>query len=469
MPGMLAISRIDQPLRQGEAEFSAKASSAALVDQAAASGSKSLSDRRISGFRILLPHLRSAGAPSPGYISRSVTFCLPTLSEVSSCRSPKLPDPNILDVAHRESDARISSTNQAIRNVPTFDFDKAAEGSKHGVRSREKGFGGRFRGRRLAHQGGPLSASRPTSATGNRSTGSADGVDASWLPAIGRCTGWPPTWMKSRRSPRAPRAFPEVDVALCLPATLIERAARAVPGLADRRAGRPFAEQGRPHRLHLGGDAHGRRRKPDALSAIPSGARRSTKAMPTSRQGRGGAGRRARRHPVRRRKPRGPGKRRRGGHRRGAARCLACPPASRGSGALLALPMSRSGRSAPARFRPCRTSPKCTPRCAQRLRRCLWRCQAKPCASSTADRSRPPTRATFSRFADVDGALVGGASLTAADFLPIVERGALRRSVEARGCHLAKSPANPPSKARHVRLPADRSVARRRFAGRRSS
>ena len=36
--------------------------------------------------------------------------------------------------------------------------------------------------------------------------------------------------------------------------------------------------------------------------------------------------------------------------------------------------------------------------------------------------------------ADVDGALVGGASLTAADFLPIVEAGA-RKPVEACAAH----------------------------------
>ena len=58
------------------------------------------------------------------------------------------------------------------------------------------------------------------------------------------------------RGDRASSAqYPQVDVALCVPAILIERAARAVPGFRDRRPGRPSGREGRPHRLHFGADA----------------------------------------------------------------------------------------------------------------------------------------------------------------------------------------------------------------------
>jgi triosephosphate isomerase len=49
---------------------------------------------------------------------------------------------------------------------------------------------------------------------------------------------------------------------------------------------------------------------------------------------------------------------------------------------------------------------------------------ARPSASFTAARSRPTMPPNSSRCPDVDGALVGGASLTAKDFVPIIEAAA---------------------------------------------
>ena len=52
------------------------------------------------------------------------------------------------------------------------------------------------------------------------------------MPAIGRCTACLATSTKSRAIAEQSRDYPSVDVALCVPAILIERAARAVPGFA---------------------------------------------------------------------------------------------------------------------------------------------------------------------------------------------------------------------------------------------
>ena len=93
-------------------------------------------------------------------------------------------------------------------------------------------------------------------------------------------------------------------------------------------------------------------------------------------------------------------------------------PASSTARRSLRSPTNRSGPSAPAKYRRARKSRKCMRRSAPALRaatgptgqvRILYGGSVK--ASNAADIFAIP---------DVDGALVGGASLKAADFIPIV-------------------------------------------------
>ena len=67
----------------------------------------------------------------------------------------------------------------------------------------------------------------------------------------------------------------------------------------------------------------------------------------------------------------------------------------------------------------------------ERLAQRLWRGRPRRCASSTAARSSRRTPQELMAVADVDGALVGGASLKADDFLGIA--GAYRDAVVSRG------------------------------------
>ncbi len=53
---------------------------------------------------------------------------------------------------------------------------------------------------------------------------------------------------------------PAVDSALCLPATLISRAATQLPAFLDRRSGLPFPYERSAYRMCLGHDVSRRRR-----------------------------------------------------------------------------------------------------------------------------------------------------------------------------------------------------------------
>ena len=194
------------------------------------------------------------------------------------------------------------------------------------------------------------------------------------------------------RSPPRARRFPGVDVALCLPATLIERAARAVPGFAIGAPGRPFRRKGRTYRLHVGGDAQGCRREADHRRPFRAARGPARERRRGQGQGRGGAC------------PAGLGvilcvgesldgaRGRRGGRdgrrRSSRRRCPQRSPTRRGSRS----PTSRSGRSAPARSRPWTKSPRCTRRCASGWSPPMATRAARS-ASSTAARSRPSNAA----------------------------------------------------------------------------
>ena len=122
----------------------------------------------------------------------------------------------------------------------------------------------------------------------------------------------------------------------------------------------------------------------------------------------------------------------------GAARRLACPTSIDGEGRArdrLRADLGDRHRQDPD---DARKSRKCMPRSAQRL----------ASASATAGAQvrilygglgQSLNAAEIFAIADVDGALVGGASLKAADFMPIVA--AARQPVEGR----APSPKSPPS------------------------
>ena len=76
-------------------------------------------------------------------------------------------------------------------------------------------------------------------------------------------------------------------------------------------------------------------------------------------------------------------------------------------------PTSRCGRSARGGRRRRRRRRQCTRRCASGLREHGRR---RTCCCSTAAASRPTTRRRCSRCADIDGGLIGGASLKAENF-----------------------------------------------------
>ena len=167
--------------------------------------------------------------------------------------------------------------------------------------------------------------------------------------------------------------------------------------LRDRRPGRPRRRQGRPHRLHLGGDAARRRRAPDHRRPQRAPRRPARKRRRGAGQGRSGA--------------RLPGSTSSCASARastcarpgdavatvvGAARRIAsrrCRPAR----PSWPSPTSRSGRSAPARSRPIAEIAEMHAALRAAARSPLTATRAARCGFSTAARSRPRTRPRFSR------------------------------------------------------------------------
>ena len=192
----------------------------------------------------------------------------------------------------------------------------------------------------------------------------------------------------------AARDYPSVDVALCVPAILIERAVRAVPGFAIGGAGRPPRRKGRPHRLHLGGDAARRRRdadhrRPSRAPRRPARKRRGRRAKAEAALACGldvilcvGESLDVREAGEARRDRRGASSTRR-------FRELDDRPSWRS-------PTSRSGRSAPARSRSMEEIGAMHAALRGAAGRGLRRCGRSGSGSSTAARSRRRTRPKFS-------------------------------------------------------------------------
>ena len=227
-----------------------------------------------------------------------------------------------------------------------------------------------------------------------------------------------------RASPAASAELGGVDVVVCPPftalAAAVERDAAGSP-IADRRPEHARGGVGRLHRRGLVADAarprrRGRDRRP--LRAPPALLRDRRGA---GAQGPGAARRRAAADPLRRR-DRGRARRRR--DRGGAAR-------ARSTADLAEVADARPGRGRDRlradlgdRHRPHRDAragrggDRLHPRAGRRARR--GRRGARS-GSSTAARSSPATPPSCSRRADIDGGLVGGASLDPEDFLAICE------------------------------------------------
>ena len=231
-----------------------------------------------------------------------------------------------------------------------------------------------MRGRTRDALGVSLAASRRRAARAQRETlGTGNGVEEVRRRQLEDARACRPTLRRSRRSPRRRGYIRRSTSRLCLPATLIERAARAVP--ASRSAGRTSTTRTRARipaafrraccstparRLTIVGHSERREAQRESDADVQAKAEAALAA-------------RARRHPVRRRK-RSRARGRAGGRRpsppSSTLRCRAVDGARPSSPS----PMSRSGRSAPARSRRSTTSARCTRRCAQRLVARLWRC-----------------------------------------------------------------------------------------------
>ena len=261
-----------------------------------------------------------------------------------------------------------------------------------------------------------------------------------------------------RRRGRA--TSPAVDVALCLPATLIERAVARGARLRHRRAGRPRQRQRRPYRLHLGGDAARRRRDADHRrpQRAPRGPARERRRRP--RQGRGRARRRASASSsasARARRCATAARR----SRTVAAQLDASLPRRAGDAARLSIayePIWAIGTGKVAGDRRHRRDARRAPRAAGRG---LRRSAGSGVRILYGGSVKADNAAEIFAVADVDGALVGGASLTAADFVPIIEAAA--HALNCRADRPLDAPPTPVSrKPVHVHLPADRPDARRR-------
>ena len=229
---------------------------------------------------------------------------------------------------------------------------------------------------------------------------------------------WAPTWPSWRRSSEVWNRPPNCDVLVCPPATLIARAVVVVKGA--------FALGGQDcHDKASGaftGDISAEMLKDAGASAVIVGhsERRqyhgesdSQVAAKARAAWRGGS---LSHHLHRRdRKP----------ARRGRSASRMPQPdhrqrsRERHAGKHRRLPMSRSGRSAPA-GRPAMTrSPPCMPISANAWW-AIWARRGRGCGFSMAARSSPPMPKPILALENVNGALVGGASLKAHEFLGII-------------------------------------------------
>jgi triosephosphate isomerase len=217
---------------------------------------------------------------------------------------------------------------------------------------------------------------------------------------------------------RQSRDYPGVDVALCLPAILIERASRAVPRFPDRRSGRPPGGVWRAHRLRFGANAVRRRGKPGHRRPFRAPRGAAGKRFRGPGQGRGRLVVRPWSHPVRRRK--------RGNPRRGTSGAKRSPrsstnrfPGAPGDPAKLAIAYEPIWAIGTGKVPTAAEIGEMHAALRERLLATFGDTGAlvRILYGGSVKAGNAPE---IFAIPDVGGALVGGASLKAADFIPIV-------------------------------------------------
>src|SRR4051812_23619800 len=133
---------------------------------------------------------------------------------------PILPEPK-LEMSAAAKPARMAIRIAAMIHVPIFDLDTRRKKESIGVPSVLRGIARSFRGEPCRHQGTAATSLREPHGSG---TALKKFVAGNW-----KMHGLSGDLRQIEAIAEQAHSFPQVDVALCVPAILIERAVRAVP------------------------------------------------------------------------------------------------------------------------------------------------------------------------------------------------------------------------------------------------
>src|SRR6185437_10191886 len=158
-------------------------------------------------------------------MSWSVTCLSPTFASVVLLipRPPIWPVPK-LERSASAKPARMATPIAATTHVPILEFEIRRKKESIGFPVRMEG-DRRFRGRAGAHQAAPLGTAKGRGSRTDMPLRKL--VAGNW-----KMHGVSADLHEVRAIAAAAGDYPQVDVALCVPAILVERAARAVPGFA---------------------------------------------------------------------------------------------------------------------------------------------------------------------------------------------------------------------------------------------
>ena len=194
------------------------------IDQRVEHRAEVADDARIIGVRALLPRLLQPALHRIAHLALGDVLVADLRQRPAAHAEADLADAEVGKIGNREAG---EDGDQHERHDAGADlgFGNAAEEGEHRDPGAEWKEAGRFRGRAGAHQAAPL---------GRRQ---AQGRGNSWRLKKLVAGNWKMHGLSSdleeiRAIAAAARDYPAVDVALCVPAILIERAARAVPGFA---------------------------------------------------------------------------------------------------------------------------------------------------------------------------------------------------------------------------------------------